>query len=136
MSNNNSSSYIIDTDQSRLGMNSLFSSPNNQSKEVPKPYRKRNLPASFYQQPRLNNKSKNGDGHHTKSQLSLPGTSLHTRTDSTYVHSRAVSDTAALTGQSAMHSTSSHMNPQPSMLPLPDGWREERTSDGQVFYAE
>jgi len=136
MSNNKSSSYIIDTDQSRLGMNLLFSPSNNQSEEVPKPYRKRNLPASFYQPPHVNNKSKNGDGQHTKNQLSLPDTSLCPRTDSNYIHSRAVSDTAVLNGQCAMNSRSSDINWKTSVLPLPNGWREEKTSDGQIFYAE
>lgn len=137
MSNNhNSSSYIIDTDQNRLGMNSLFHRANDQREKASKPYSERNMPASFYQQPQSNKRSKSDDGQYLKSPLSLPSTLSHPRTDNNNAHSRGVSDSAILTGQSAVNTRLSHINAPAAGLPLPDGWTENRTPDGQIYYIE
>jgi len=134
MSTGNSSSYINDDDQNRSVFNSLFSFSNNS--RIAKPYSKRNLPGSFYRPPSVNTKNKNVYRQHTRSQSSLPDTSIHIKNIKKYGHSRTVSDTAVLTEQSTVNSTLSQINSQSSMLPLPDDWEEKQTSDGQTYYIE
>ena len=85
---------------------------------------------------------------HAKNQLSLPNipsqstTLLRTIINNNHIHGhlRTVSDTAVLDGQgTAMPSTNtalSQINSQVSLLPLPDGWEEKQTSDGQSYYIE
>ncbi|CAF1212218.1 unnamed protein product [Adineta steineri] len=121
MSNKKSSSYIIDEDQSRTVMNSLFHGSNDQNKQLPKPYRERVLPASFYHPPRSNDQ-------HVKNRPSLPSTSVCTKTNN-YVHSRCVSDSATVSGEGIK-------NLRPTELPLPDGWVEGRAPDGQIYYID
>jgi len=127
MSVGNSSSYINDEDQNRLVLNSLFSFPNHS--KTPKPYRKRNLPDSFYRPPSINTKNKNVHRQHTKSQSNSPDSSIRMKSINNYTHSRTASDTALLTEQSTINS-------QTSMLPLPDDWEEKQTSDGQIYYID
>jgi hypothetical protein len=129
-----SSSYINDEDQNRTVLNSLFSFSNNS--RTPKPYSKRNLPDSFYRPPSVNTKNKNVHRQHTKSQSSLPDSSIHVKPITNYFHSRAVSDTAVLTEQSTINSKLSQINSQSSVLPLPDDWEEKQTPDGQIYYIE
>lgn len=85
---------------------------------------------------------------HTKNQLSLPNipsqstTLLRTIINNNHVqgHLRTVSDTAVLDGQgttmASTNSTLSQINSQVSLLPLPDGWEEKQTADGQTYYVE
>lgn len=85
---------------------------------------------------------------HAKNQLSLPNipsqstTLLRTIINNNHIHGhlRTVSDTAVLDGQgTAMPSTNtalSQINSQVSLLPLPDGWEEKQTPDGQAYYIE
>jgi hypothetical protein len=85
---------------------------------------------------------------HAKNQLSLPNipsqstTLLRTIINNNHVqgHLRTVSDTAVLDGQgTTMASTNSplsQINSQVSLLPLPDGWEEKQTADGQAYYIE
>lgn len=85
---------------------------------------------------------------HAKNQLSLPNipsqstTLLRTIINNNHIHGhlRTVSDTAVLDGQgTTMPSTNtalSQINSQTSLLPLPDGWEEKQTSDGQTYYIE
>jgi uncharacterized protein YbdZ (MbtH family) len=85
---------------------------------------------------------------HAKNQLSLPNipsqstTLLRTIINNNHVqgHLRTVSDTAVLDGQgTAMASTNSplsQINSQVSLLPLPDGWEEKQTADGQSYYID
>jgi len=134
MSTGNSSSYINDEDQNRTVFNSLFSFSNNS--RIPKPYSKRNLPDSFYRPPSVNTKNKNVHRQHTKSQSSLPDTSIDMKAINNYLHSRTVSDTAVITEQSTIDSRLSQINSQSSMLPMPDDWEEKQTSDGQIYYIE
>jgi hypothetical protein len=111
MSSGNSSSYINDDDPNRSVLDSMFSISGKKLNEgVPKPYRERDLPYSFYHPPY----------QHTKNQRSLPNPSV----TKTYSHSRAVSDPAAIAEQTK------------TTLPLPDGWQEKQNSDGQIFYIE
>lgn len=89
----------------------------------------------------------NVNRQHSKNQLSLPNipsqstTLLRTIINNNHVqgHLRTVSDTAVLDGQgTAMASTNtmSQINSQASLLPLPDGWEEKQTPDGQAYYIE
>ena len=85
---------------------------------------------------------------HTKNQHSLPNipsqstTLLRTIINNNRVpgHLRTVSDRAVLDGQgTTMASTNSplsQINSQASLLPLPDGWEEKQTPDGQAYYIE
>jgi hypothetical protein len=85
---------------------------------------------------------------HAKNQLSLPNipsqstTLLRTIINNNHVqgHLRTVSDTAVLDGQgttmASTNSTLSQINSQASLLPLPDGWEEKQTADGQAYYIE
>jgi len=85
---------------------------------------------------------------HTKNQLSLPNipsqstTLLRTIINNNHVqgHLRTVSDTAVLDGQgttiASANTTLSQINSQVSLLPLPDGWEEKQTADGQTYYVE
>lgn len=85
---------------------------------------------------------------HVKNQLSLPNipsqstTLLRTIINNNHVqgHLRTVSDTAVLDGQgttmASTNSTLSQINSQVSLLPLPDGWEEKQTADGQAYYVE
>ncbi|CAF1473672.1 unnamed protein product [Adineta ricciae] len=86
--------------------------------------------------------------HHAKNQLSLPNipsqstTLLRTIINNNHVqgHLRTVSDTAVLDGQgtamASTNSTLSQINSQVSLLPLPDGWEEKQTPDGQAYYVD
>ena len=130
MSTGNNSSYINDEDQNRIFLNSLFAFSNHP--RTPKPYSKRNLPDSFYRPPSVNTKSKNVHRQHTKSQSSLPESSILMKPTKGYCHSRTVSDTAVLTEQNSL----SRINSQTSVLPLPDDWEEKQTPDGQTYYIE
>ncbi len=134
MSTGNSSSYIHDEDQSRTVFNSLFTFSNHS--RTPKPYRKRNLPDSFYRPPSVNSKTKHRSRQHTKSQSSLSDPSVPMKDVKHYLHSRTVSDTAMLHEHENTHSRLSQINSQTSMLPLPDDWEEKQTVDGQVYYIE
>ena len=137
MSSCGSSSYIIDDDQSRLEMNSLFLGSTNRSGAAPKPYRERNLPASFYRPPQAEKKKrKDGNGQHIKNQSSLPGNPLTTRIDHAHVHARAFSDSGILGGQTAINTSMPFSNAQFTALPLPDGWEERRLPEGQLYYIE
>ena len=85
---------------------------------------------------------------HAKNQLSLPNipsqstTLLRTIINNNHVqgHLRTVSDTAVHDGQgtamASTNSTLSQINSQVSLLPLPDGWEEKQTPDGQAYYIE
>lgn len=85
---------------------------------------------------------------HAKNQLSLPNipsqstTLLRTIINNNHVqgHLRTVSDTAVLDGQgttiASTNTTLSQINSQVSLLPLPDGWEEKQTADGQAYYIE
>ena len=85
---------------------------------------------------------------HVKNQHSLPNipspatTLLRTIINNNHVqgHLRTVSDTAVLDGQgttvSSSNSNVSQINSQVSLLPLPDGWEERQTPDGQTYYIE
>lgn len=85
---------------------------------------------------------------HAKNQLSLPNipspstTFLRTIINNNQVqgHLRAVSDIAVLDGQGTSmaptNSNLSQINSQASLLPLPDGWEERQTPDGQIYYIE
>jgi CCR4-NOT transcriptional regulation complex NOT5 subunit len=130
-----------------------------------KPFRDRGLPESFFQPPSSStnnslaksaatssnsiiNEQQNAHRQHAKNQLSLPNipsqstTLLRTIINNNHVqgHLRTVSDTAVLDGQgSTMASTNSplsQINSQVSLLPLPDGWEEKQTADGQAYYIE
>jgi hypothetical protein len=131
-----------------------------------KPFRDRGLPESFFQPPSLspnnslsksaatssnsihNEQSTTVHRQHAKNQHSLPNipspstTLLRTIINNNHVqgHLRTVSDTAVLDGQgTTMLSTNSNLsqiNSQVSLLPLPDGWEERQTPDGQTYYIE
>lgn len=131
-----------------------------------KPFRDRGLPESFFQPPASspnNSLSKSAASssntintdqtstaqrHHVKNQHSLPSipsqstTLLKTIINNNHIqgHLRTVSDTAVLDGQgSTMASTNtnvSQINSQVSLLPLPEGWEERQTPDGQIYYIE
>jgi hypothetical protein len=131
-----------------------------------KPFRDRGLPESFFQPPSSspnNSLSKSVASssnsitieqqqtvhrQHAKNQLSLPNipsqstTLLRTIINNNHVqgHLRTVSDTAVLDGQgttmASTNSTLSQINSQVSLLPLPDGWEEKQTADGQTYYIE
>lgn len=85
---------------------------------------------------------------HAKNQLSLPNipsqstTLLRTIINNNHVqgHLRTVSDTAVLDGQgttiASTNTTLSQINSQVSLLPLPDGWEEKQTADGQAYYID
>lgn len=89
-----------------------------------------------------------GHRQHAKNQLSLPNipsqstTLLRTIINNNHVqgHLRTVSDTAVLDGQgttiASTNTTLSQINSQASLLPLPDGWEEKQTPDGQAYYIE
>lgn len=131
-----------------------------------KPFRDRGLPESFFQPPASspnNSLSKSAASssntintdqtstaqrHHVKNQHSLPSipsqstTLLKTIINNNHIqgHLRTVSDTAVLDGQgSTMASTNtnvSQINSQVSLLPLPEGWEERQTPDGQIYYID
>ncbi|CAF1450863.1 unnamed protein product [Rotaria magnacalcarata] len=130
-----------------------------------KPFRDRGLPESFFQPPlsSSNNSlsksaasSSNSIGseqqsvhrQHSKNQLSLPNipsqsaTLLRTIINNNHVqgHLRTASDTAVLDGQgttmASANTTLSQINSQVSLLPLPDGWEEKQTPDGQTYYID
>jgi uncharacterized protein YbdZ (MbtH family) len=131
-----------------------------------KPFRDRGLPESFFQPPSSspnNSLSKSVATssnsitieqqqtvlrQHAKNQLSLPNipsqstTLLRTIINNNHVqgHLRTVSDTAVLDGQgttmASTNSTLSQINSQVSLLPLPDGWEEKQTADGQAYYID
>jgi hypothetical protein len=130
-----------------------------------KPFRDRGLPESFFQPPSsspnsslsksvatssnsITNEQQTVHRLHAKNQLSLPNipsqstTLLRTIINNNHVqgHLRTVSDTAVLDGQgTTMASTNSplsQINSQASLLPLPDGWEEKQTPDGQSYYIE
>ncbi|UJR26429.1 hypothetical protein I4U23_007760 [Adineta vaga] len=131
-----------------------------------KPFRDRGLPESFFQPPSsssnnslsksaaTSSNSINNDQqppvqrHHAKNQLSLPNipsqstTLLRTIINNNHVqgHLRTVSDTAVLDGQgtamASTNSTLSQINSQVSLLPLPEGWEEKQTPDGQAYYID
>ncbi|CAF1099325.1 unnamed protein product [Adineta steineri] len=85
---------------------------------------------------------------HAKNVLSLPNipsqstTLLRTIINNNHVqgHLRTVSDTAVLDGQgttmASTNSTLSQINSQVSLLPLPEGWEERQTPDGQSYYID
>lgn len=85
---------------------------------------------------------------HVKNQHSLPNipspstTLLRTIINNNHVqgHLRTVSDTAVLDGQgtamSANNSNISQINSEVSLLPLPDGWEERQTNEGQTYYID
>ncbi|UJR22640.1 hypothetical protein I4U23_025680 [Adineta vaga] len=127
MSSSGSSSYIIDADQSRLEMNSLFIRSNSRNGTTSKPYSERSLPASFYRQPQTEYKSKIRHGQHTKNQWNSSGTPLHSRT---------VSEGTPLDVQMVMNPSLSQNNTPSTPLPLPDGWEEKQTHDGQTYYVD
>ena len=137
MSKISSSSYIIDDDQNRLAMNSLFAQLNTRNGTTSKPYSDRNLPASFFRQPTAQIPTKDQHTQHTKNQRSLPGSSAKaTKVNDSHTHSRAISDSAAPSGQVAMSPNLSHNHWHSTALPLPDGWEEKLTDNGQIFYVE
>lgn len=137
MSSSGSSSYIIDDDQSRLEMNSLFAGSNSRHGIAPKPFSERNLPASFYRHPAAEQWEKGGIGHHIKNQASLPDSLVTTSIDRCQTLSRSVSDSAPLSVQSAVSSPSLTFNStQFTKLPLPDAWEERRMPDGSPYFLE
>jgi len=85
---------------------------------------------------------------HVKNQHSLPNipspstTLLRTIINNNHVqgHLRTVSDTAVLDGQgtamSPTNPSTSRINSQVSLLPLPEGWEERQTSTGQSYYID
>ena len=130
-----------------------------------KPFRDRGLPESFFQPPlsspsisltkpiatssnSISTEQQQNAHQHVKNQLSLPNipsqstTLLRTIINNNHVqgHLRTVSDTAVLDGQGktivSTNSTSSQIDSQVSLLPLPDGWEEKQTADGQTYYVE
>ncbi|CAF0790397.1 unnamed protein product [Rotaria sp. Silwood1] len=131
-----------------------------------KPFRDRGLPESFFQPPSSspnntlskstatssssinNEQQQNVQRQHAKNQLSLPNipsqstTLLRTIINNNHIqgHLRTVSDTAVLDGQgttmASTNTTLSQINSQVSLLPLPDGWEEKQTPDGQAYYID
>ncbi|CAF4580094.1 unnamed protein product, partial [Rotaria socialis] len=130
-----------------------------------KPFRDRGLPESFFQPPlsssnnslpksaasssnSISNEQQIVHRQHSKNQLSLPNipsqsaTLLRTIINNNHVqgHLRTASDTAVLDGQgttmASANTTLSQINSQVSLLPLPDGWEEKQTPDGQTYYID
>ncbi|CAF0835553.1 unnamed protein product [Adineta ricciae] len=137
MSKISSSSYIIDDDQNRFAMDFLFAQLNTGNGTTSKPYSDRNLPASFFRQPSAHIPTKDQHAQHTKNQRSLPGSSAKaTKGNDSHAHSRTISDSAVLNGQVAMSSNLSQNHWHSTALPLPDGWEEKLTDNGQIFYID